>query len=492
MRASSEVPVMRVALALTAVAITALATEARAQDVAVSVEPEALTEGARATLLVHVKNPGAKPLVLTSVELSLGHARRWIALTAEARGTGVQPRADAVVTAVLTVNERAAIETPAAGRAFAEPVVRAFGPETFVAMTSVLAAGAEKTFELEATPLVGSHDLLVSVGSFLLEDLRTPAGIWAGGVASTRRIDLGGAVGDLRLRKWVALGADEVPGEVLVPEAVGRVAAHRTDDTLPVAIAAAPFSSTDALARIEGVPVEAGYSAKDALWGFDTASGSWLVSREGKPLRHTGTLAALVHALSRAEVAPIDGHVPEALAADLEAAGITRHPSTEPSGSHFTVGAKDLAALVAALQKNGFQLDGLTIVERKKGGPVAQPEQGTRIPCLECQVLHPGLAGCAACGGKGFRFQPARMGNAEARLHFGSAARKKVDAAPASERVGALRAALNESLLYGKAWAAGWDGRSEVSKDETIAGALEASVRAELRLATLEAEAKAR
>ena len=131
--------------------------------------------------------------MLTSVELDLGSVRRTIALTAPARGAVTRP--DAVVTAVLTVSERA------------EPTVRAFGPRP----SSSCGHPRERRgpqFAFEATPLAAQGTLTARVESVPLESLRTNAGIWMvhrhcrafSGSIFTRE-----TVGELTVRKWVAL-----------------------------------------------------------------------------------------------------------------------------------------------------------------------------------------------------------------------------------------------------------------------------------------------
>ena len=168
-------------------------------------------------------------------------------------------------------------------------------------------------------------------------------------------------------------------------------------------MSAAAFPSSEALAEGEtrGRSQERGLRT-DPLWGFDDARGSWLVSREGKPIRHAGTLAALVLALSGADAAELD-YVPAELAAALGAAGIGVGRPVDKAGSHFTVGANLLRRSSPSSRRTPSCSTASRSWRKRKVAPPWLSRSKERACRHGLQVLRPGLEGCAACGGKGFQ-----------------------------------------------------------------------------------------
>ncbi len=83
-------------------------------------------------------------------------------------------------------------------------------------------------------------------------------------------------------------------------------------------------------------------------------------------------------------------------------------------------------------------------------------DQGCRIPCPECRILHPGQAGCRRCGGTGEVFQPARMADESLVREFAETTRRAVLAGGRSTE--ALRGALLEVLVYGEVYAQAYGG----------------------------------
>jgi hypothetical protein len=97
------------------------------------------------------------------------------------------------------------------------------------------------------------------------------------------------------------------------------------------------------------------------------------------------------------------------------------------------------------------------------------------------------------------------MADRELQREFGARSRKQSDAALARARAatgdrvrgawetarGLLRGALLESVIYGPAWAAGWEGLEGAPEDLDAAEVLAKAVQERIRDAVLDAEARA-
>lgn len=88
--------------------------------------------------------------------------------------------------------------------------------------------------------------------------------------------------------------------------------------------------------------------------------------------------------------------------------------------------------------------------------------QGMVIPCVDCTLLDGHLDPCPTCGGKREHFQPARMADREVQYEMGRETRARLRALRRTGDPRALAAAirrtLQETLIYGQAWLAGYRG----------------------------------
>ncbi|MBI4618252.1 MAG: hypothetical protein HY720_31930 [Planctomycetes bacterium] len=533
----------RAHLAVPMAVMLAVAARAQEDSMKVQVEPASVEEGRSVRLAVRIENGSSRAVALDSVSIELSARQERFVLSREERGVWLRPRADEVVTAVLTTSEG---DLGPIARAPMPPRAVPFGPDAFVAYR-VLAAGESISFSIEARPLAGRDRVLqVSLRSIDAAKLGTPGHPAFARAGEERTIDLGlaegeeedgpdrwpgPASGELAIRRWRPMEpGKEAAGAVLLEEEAARAASFE-ESVWRVELRVNPgsFPSSEALARAgrkaEFVHEVAFLPALE-LWAFEDAAGTWIVERAGEPRDHQGRLAKIVSTLADSGKAAINFFPRpgmEGLARALQDAGFLE---TEPRGkiSQVEFEAKDFLAVLDLVEKEDCVLSGDGIrpapeLERGPGfegehgpagpgpdpGPGPREPQGCEIDCPECRVLFPGLADCRACGGSGTRFQAARMadstvqrqialerrGEVDAAVGFARAAPAEGSAAAWQEAETALYGALVELLIYGEDYAAAYEGREETPADPLVADALALALRARLRLEILEARQRA-
>ncbi len=120
------------------------------------------------------------------------------------------------------------------------------------------------------------------------------------------------------------------------------------------------------------------------------------------------------------------------------------------------------------------------------------PEQGCRIPCIDCTILEPVATPCPTCHGAGMHFQEARMCDASTSRDFGVEAREILEAATEpQQRQQAARAGLRQLVIYGTPFAAGFTD-SDLPDDPSAGESMCAALRERLRETWFEARAAER
>lgn len=458
-----------------------------------AIDPAALPEGRPATLTARVGNPDGPGLLLAYASLACGPARARVPLSRRVEGPSGDPYAEDAVEVYL-----------------------------------LLAPGGAKELPLEVVPLAGrDREVRVELAAIALDRLEPgePKAHGEGEMA------LPASLADLVPPASVALSATltVTPAPFPSSEAFSRAGLSPGDIDLAVYLEGPALRVLETGARADrfGRPVR-GHESR-------------LVPREGEARRHGGSLGRLALELCRRAEVPLgvsragdDAERRAGLVEALSARGLLAGPDparaevrataarlvelaevlsakgfavSSPSRSVFRVDADPWAARApaASSEGEGRARPGVEAGPDLAREPLAMREQGCLIPCVECRVLRPGRKDCPECGGAGERFQPAQMADRELQREFGARSRKQSDAALARARAatgdrvrgawetarGLLRGALLESVIYGPAWAAGWEGLEGAPEDLDAAEVLAKAVQERIRDAVLDAEARA-
>ncbi len=494
----------------------ALASVAFAQNdagVTITVAPQEAPEGLPVDFQVTLA-PADAPVAITAVRVRFGFLGGLFAQPRCLHGVWAAPVGEGAVTVELVLSEG---DLGPVARAPMPPRTIACGPDNFIACR-MLAKGQELTVTLPGTPLeCRPSEVQVDVDYVPLADLRVddlkPILFEAG--AANASLGLGkpseGPEGEgtagVTTRSW---RPGEPSGEEVLVDAtvLGKAKIQRMTSSFPVKTSAQATSSTAACARakIDGKSLLNGtWLESIGAWVFEAPEQSWVVPKEGEPHAHRGRLAALAARMT--EGGPVELHGPPGsdLKPDLDAAGIR---SDEGKMLMIQARAEQLVALLGVLEKRGLVIEGDYVAEAPPDSPTPRetppPEQGVRVPCADCKVIRPGLSDCPTCHGTGVRSLPLRMVDEPGQRAAASARRKAVDEAVAKAKslhgeeshaawdaaAKEMRAALDDLLAFGAAYAAAYDGREAPPSHPDLRAAFVDRVKAQLREGILDAEGR--
>lgn len=493
----------------------ALASAAFAQDDAlrITVVPQEAPEGLPVDFQVTLAATDA-PVALVAVRVQFGFLGALFAPPQILHGVWSAPVGEGAVTVELALSEG---DLGPVARAPMPPHVVPLGPDEFVA-AHLLRKGQDQKLSMRGTPLeCRPSEVTVMVDFVTIDDLRVndlkPVLFEAG--AANASLGLGkpsaGPEGEgtasVTTRSWRP--GDPNGEEVLVDARLfAGVKKRSAKSTFPVKTSAQATSSTAACARakIDGKSLLDGvWLDSTGTWVFEAPEQSWVVPKEGEAHSHRGKLAALAARMT--EGGPVELHGPPGsdLKADLDAAGIR---SDEGKMIMIQARAEQLLALLGVLEKRGLVIEGDYVAQAPPDAPTPRetppPEQGVQVPCAECRVIRPGLSDCPSCHGTGVRSLPMRMLDEAGQRAAATSRRNAVDDVVAKAKAlhgeeshaawdaaaKEMRAALDELLAYGAAYAAAWDGRKGPPSHPDMCAAFVDRVKAQLREGILDAEGR--
>ncbi len=479
------------------------------------VGPSSAPEGLPASFQVVVQRASDATLAVSEVRVSFGAATETHSLSRRLRGAWGEPAADGAVTLDLDISEG---DIGPVARAPMPPVRTPCGPDEFVTYR-LLRPGKDLRFTLRGIPL-GCRPAEVRVEVDCFEFQGTVEGLhpalYPKGSANAS-VSLGDAqpgtfpgpgAASVSCQAWGT--SDNEADEVLFDAAVAELLTPTTE-TMPftIEVAAAPVPSAQALEKaklaVEDL-LDAVWLAETETWVLETRTGSTLVPKAGEPRAHKGHLAALAARMTEGGPIELSAPMDEALRGELEGASVR---TSEGKMLIIQARAQHLGTILDAVEKRGLVIEGQYVTEAPPEGPAADAptppqEQGTEIPCIDCQVIRPGLADCPTCKGTGYRFQAARMMDEAGQRTLAQERRVKVDELVAKakglsgeeshaawkEAAQEMRAALTDLLVYGDAWAAAWGNRDAVPSHPDLRAAFIDLIEADLRFGILDAEGR--
>ncbi|GEM_PF-5438122 len=498
----------------------ACGTAAAGEFVNIVVGPSAVTEGLPATFDVVILPASDATIAVSEVRIAFGPVFERHTLARHLRGAWGEPATEGAVTVDLEVSEG---DIGPVARAPMPPVRVPCGPDAFVTWR-LLPPGKELRFSLRVVPLAGRPpEVRVEVDCVPLEALTAVESahpvLYPKGSANASVV-----LGDAQPGAFPGPGAASVccqawspsageAEEILLDALVASALVPTTEKAAPaIEIKAAPVPSAQALDRagltLKDI-VQAVWLAETETWVLETRNASVLAPKEGDTRKHKGRLAALAARMTEGGPVELSAPMDEALRGELEEAGVR---TSEGKMLLVQARAQHLAAILDVLEKRGLVVDGQYVTEAPAEGPTPvtiEMEDGLPIPCIDCQVLRPGLADCPTCKGKGRTIRPCYVQAEGVYAEVARGQRAKVDDLVAKARALSgeeshaaweaaareMREALADLLLYGykpsyEEWAAGWAGRDAVPSHPDLRAAFLDLLKAEIRFGILDAEGR--